>query len=264
MNVNVNIRKLAEKLVVKAGQVIIDSQSTASITSYKDRQDICTTADLQAEKIIIDGIQDKYPEHQILSEEAGLIGPICDYKWIIDPLDGTKEFIRNIPQYNSSIAVEKNGEIVAAAIYRPTDKTLYSASLGNGAFLNGQSIHVSTVTSLADSFIYCYLPAYNRNPEKYAEAWDKLGKLGTKIYRLRSYADENMALCWLGQGAHEGFIDIGNTPKWHDVAPGILVAREAGAYIPDDLVDSIRSGQSCSIIIANNVTIYQEIQKILL
>ena len=257
------IRKLAEKLIVKAGKEIIRQRASASITIYKDRQDICTTADLAAEQIIITGIQAKFPDHQIQSEESGLIGSKANYKWIIDPLDGTKEFIRGIPQFNSSIAIEKNGTLIASAVYRPTDQSLYSASLGEGAFLNHQPIHVSSTTTLADSFIYCYLPSYKRNPQRYDVAWDKLGIFGRNVYRLRSLADENVGLCWLAQGGHEAYLNLSNTPKWHDVAPGLLIAQEAGAYIDNNLIKSLQVGSDISIIVTNNATIHKEIQNIL-
>lgn len=258
-----SIRELSEKLVTQAGQEIARQQTTAVITSYKDRQDICTTADLAAEKIIIEGIQSKFPRHQIQSEEAGLIGAQNDYKWIIDPLDGTKEFIRGIPQFNSSIAVEKNGGLIASAIYRPTEGSLYSASLDDGAFLNQLKIHVSSITLLEDSFVYCYLPSHKRSQQRYDQAWSQLGHIGKSVYRMRSLADENTALCWLAQGGHEAYINLGNTPKWHDIAPGLLIAQEAGAYVEENLIKSLQSGSDNSIIVTNNVTIHEEIQNIL-
>lgn len=263
MSKYLKLRQLAERLTTKAGEAILSMQDNAITVVQKDRQDISTSADLASEKIIIDGIKAVYPDHQIQSEEAGSLGENSEYVWIIDPLDGTKEYVRNIPQYNVSIAIEHNGVLVAAAIYRPTDKYLYSASVNDGAFLNGRSIHISSVNSLADSFIYCYLPSFTRDSKRFMGTWDKLGKVNTKIYRLRSYADENTALCWLAQGGHEGYLNLGNNPKWHDIAPGILIAQEAGAFIPKDLVSMLKSGTECSIIITNTVTIWQEINNIL-
>lgn len=256
------IKILAESLVKKAGQYILRIQGSNSVVNQKDNQDVCTTADLGSEKIIIDGIRSKFPTHSILSEEAGLSKRDSDFRWIIDPLDCTKEYVRNIPLFNISIAVEHQGKLVASAIYRPTDDTLYSASLNEGAYKNGIRIHVSEVSTLEDSFIYCYLPSFKRNPKDYDKSWDQLKFIGKNCYRLRSIADENTALCWLAQGGHETYMNLSNPPKWHDIAPGLFIALEAGAYIPNDLIVKIKNQEKCFIIISNNKKSWEMIKKL--
>lgn len=247
-----DIKKHAMQLATKAGKFVLSAQNNAIVTKQKDLQDVCTTADVGSEKIIIDGIRSKFPTHSILSEEAGLSERDSDFRWIIDPLDGTKEYVRNIPQFNISIAVEHQGKLVVSAIYRPTDDTLYSASHNEGAYKNGLRIHVTDVSTLEDSFIYCYLPSYKRNPKDYDNSWERLKSLGKSCYRLRSFADENTALCWLAQGGHEAYINLSNPPKWHDISPGLFISLEAGAYIPDDLIVKIKNQEKCSIIVSNN------------
>lgn len=259
-----DLRKLAEQLVSQAGRYLLQQQSSTNILQYKDRQDICTTADLEAEAIIIKGIRNKFSNHNIISEEAGRQGEKSPYTWIIDPLDGTKEYIRGVPLYNSAIALEFNDKLVAAAIYRPYSNELYSASLGDGAFLNHQAIHVSVQTSLADSFVYCYLPSFQRNAALYPKAWSQLQEIGQHVYRIRSLADENTALCWLARGGHEAYLNLGNPPKWHDISPGLLIAQEAGAVIDQTVISQLKAGESTSLIIANNVTIFKELKKVIL
>ena len=256
------IKKLAESLAKEAGLYVLRIQKSSNVVKHKDNQDICTTADLGSEKIILDGIRSKFPSHSILSEEAGLSKEKSNFRWIIDPLDGTKEYVRDIPQFNVSIAVEHNGELVVAAIYRPTDDTIYSASLDEGAYKNGVKIHVSNVSTLEDSFIYSYLPSYKRNPRDYDTSWNQLKVVGKNCYRLRSFADENTALCWLAQGGHEGYINLGNPPKWHDIAPGLFIAKSAGAYIPENLIEKIKNQEKCSIIITNNKLNWDKINKL--
>ncbi len=256
------IRAVAEQLSESAGEYLVDVQGKVKIAQHKDRQDICTSADLGSEDIIIRGIRTKFPDHSVYSEEAGDLSKDSEYKWIIDPLDGTKEYIRGIPQFNVSIAVEYLGELVVGVVYRPSDNSLYSASLGEGAFLNGKNISVSTITTLEDSFVYCYLPSAFRNPERYIDAWNRIGEIGKRVYRLRSFADENTMLCWLAQGGHEAYINLSNSPRWYDIAPGLFIAKEAGAHITAEMIDGIKNGTCSSIIIANNDTIWRELNNI--
>lgn len=257
------IVNLAKNLVITAGNRLLEIQSTVKVVKQKDRQDISTTADLASEDIILSGIKNTFPDHQIYSEEQGDNNNLSAYRWIIDPLDGTKEFIRGIPEFNVSIAVEYKNQLVASVVYRPSDHTVYSASLGNGAYLNGEKIFVSNTRHLKDSFVYCYLPSYYRNPNLYKKSWGKLGEIGKSVYRIRSFADENTILCWLAQGGHEAYINISNPPKWHDIAPGLFIAKEAGAYISEGVINEIKEGNCNSIIIANQATICQEIDSIL-
>jgi myo-inositol-1(or 4)-monophosphatase len=263
MNEYKEIRETAARLAKKAGDYVVAVKGDIQITKQKDLVDICTTADLGSEKILIDGIKEKYPEHSIYSEEAGQDNSASEYRWIIDPIDGTKEYIRAIPLFNISIAIEHKGSLVAAVVYRPTDNSLYSASFGDGAYLNGQKISVSSVNDLSKAFVYTYMPSFFRNPKIYKESWDRLGKLGESVYRLRSLADENTMLCWLAQGGHEAYINISNPPKWYDVAPGLFIAKEAGAYIPEMDMENIKKGACNSIIITNQDTIYDQIKSII-
>lgn len=257
------IAKLAKNLAITAGNRLLEIQSTVKVVKQKDRQDISTTADLASEDIIISGIKNTFPDHRIYSEEHGDNNNFSAYQWIIDPLDGTKEFIRGIPEFNVSIAVEYENKLIVSVVYRPSDHTIYSAYLGNGAYLDNERIVVSNTKHLEDSFVYCYLPSAFRNPERYTDAWNKIGEIGKRVYRLRSFADENTMLCWLAQGGHEAYINLSNPPKWHDIAPGLLIAQEAGAYIPNQTVSQIRQGTCNSIIIANHATICQEIKQII-
>lgn len=247
-------RKFAEEVAVKAGKVLLDHQKSARIVKHKELQDIATNADIASEKFIIEEISKKFPDHSIHSEEKGAIDKRSDFEWVIDPLDGTKEFIRNIPLFNVSIALEYKGELVAAALYRPSENVLYSAALGLGSFRDGKKINVSDKEKLNESFIYCYLPSYFRNKEKYDWAFDCLRKIGKTTYRLRALADENTALCWLAQGGVEAYLNLSNPPKKHDISSGLLIAKEAGAFIDT---------QNYPVVVCNNKKIYNELRKII-
>ena len=250
----IKYREFAEKIVTKAGEIVLQEKHKAKVVKQKDIQDIATTADIASEKYVIGEITKNFPDHTILSEEAGENEIKSDFRWIIDPLDGTKEFVRDIPLYNISIALEYKNELVVSALYRPDEKTLYSASNGEGSFKNGNKIRVSEQSDLSKSFIYCYLPSYHRDKDKYEWAFEKLKQIGEKVYRLRSLADENTALCWLAQGGIEAYVNLSNMPKLHDIATGLLIAREAGAY---------NSKLNMPLVVANNKQIYNELIKII-
>lgn len=241
----------ARTLVVNSGKLLLQEQAQAQVVKFKDRQDVCTTADLASERLTIDAIATRYPDHGILSEEVGVINPGAPVRWVIDPLDGTKEFIRGIPLFNSSLAVEIDGELAVAAVYRPTEQTLFSAALGLGAWRNTLELHVSDTSQLADAFIYCYLPSFRRDEQEAAQAWSQLPQVARQVYRLRSLADENTSMCWVAQGGTDGYINISNPPKWHDMAPGLLIAREAGAICTSLDNQPLSIGNCKQLIIAN-------------
>ncbi len=247
-------KNFAEDLAKKAGKILLENQIKAKVVKYKDSQDIATTADLASEKFIIREISNKYPNHSILSEEQGETDKNSDFEWIIDPLDGTKEFVRNIPMWNCSIALQFKGQTVASVVYRPSEGVLFSSSLKSGSFRNGKKITVSKVKKLEEAFIYCYLPSNKRNTDKYDWAFEKLKLVGKKAYRLRAMSDENTALCWLAQGGCEAYINLCNPPKIHDIIPGLLMAKEAGAFNAENNIP---------LVVANNKSIYNQLIEII-
>ena len=252
----------AREITKNAGQILLNEQEIR-IVKYKDIKDIATSADLHSEKFLIDSILRKYPGHSILSEEKGEINKNSPFRWVIDPLDGTKEFVRRIPLFNVSLALEYDKETLVSCVYRPSEDVLYSAALGIGSFRNREKIKVSPIKSLSESFVYCYLPSYHRQKEKYDWAWKVLGKIGKKVYRLRALADENTALCWLAQGGIEAYLNLSNPPKWHDIAPGLFIAKEAGAYITDREGGKIIAENVESFVVANNKEIHKSLIEII-
>jgi myo-inositol-1(or 4)-monophosphatase len=248
------IKKFCEKLAQEAGKILLDYQNKYKIVNQKDIQDVATTADIASEEFIIKSILDKYPNHGIFSEEKGKINPKSEYKWVIDPLDGTKEYVRGIPLWNSSIALQYQTETIIACVYRPYENVMYSAGKNLGSFKNGEKIHVSDIRNVENSFVYCYMPSFKRNQDKYDWAFERLNNIGKKAYRLRAIADENTALCWLAQGGCEAYLNLSNPPKEHDIIPGLLIAKEAGAF---------NSKNEIPLVVVNNKDVYNEIYKIL-
>lgn len=255
-------KEFAEKLALEVGRFLLKNQNKVKVLEFKDRQDVLTNIDLQAEKLILEAIKKEYPKHGILSEEKGLIEKKSSYKWVIDPLDGTKEYIRGIPLYNTSLALEKNEEIILAVVYRPCGNDLYSAAAGLGAYHNQKVISPSEQKDLSKSFVYTYLPSYKAG-RGLLKIWRRLDKIVQKCYRLRGTADENSALCWVANGACEAYVNISNVPGWWDIAPGLLIAQEAGAKTTDVSGQSIKNKYLSKGLVVSNDKIHKELIQIL-
>src|SRR3972149_11671009 len=169
----------------------------------------------------------KFPDHNISSEETGSTRGESGYTWVIDPLDGTKEFIRGIPLYCTAVCLQTKNEVICSAVYDPSTEECYSASKGNGGFLNGRRIQVYHPKKLTDAMVFAYLP-------KDPRAWNVLGILNQKIYRIRGHANHNMAYCWVAKGGYDGHLDLYHQSRWWDIAPGYFILREAGGKVTDE------------------------------
>lgn len=248
------LQNFTEVLATKAGQILLTQQKYSPIVKYKDVQDIATTADIASEKFIIDSIEKNYPSHSIFSEERGEIDKKSEFRWIIDPLDGTKIFVRGLPLYNVSICVENNGKPIAGVIYFPVTSQLFSAGLKGGTSLNGSSIHVSDQIDLAKSFIGFYTPTKNRANINIGEGWKKLKAVSNHCYRLKGENSSNVSLCWLAQGGFESYLNLTNPPHYHDLVTGLFIAKEAGAIIDTE---------NYPLVVCNNKKIYNAIIELL-
>jgi len=187
-------RKFAEVLAKGAGEILQSERDKFKIVTYKDIQDISTSADLASEKFIVQEIQKKYPSHAIFSEEAGDVKTESDYKWIIDPLDGTKSFVRGIPLYNVSICLEYKGKSIVGVVYLPMTDQLYSAELGRGSTLNGAKITVSNEQLINKSFVGFYTPTKNRENINYEVGWARLKCISDNCYRFHGLRKEVLKL----------------------------------------------------------------------
>ena len=214
---------------------------------------LVTEADHAAEAAIISVIKKNFPGHQVLAEETGQHINESDYKWIIDPIDGTVNFAHGIPLCSVAIAIEKDGEIIMSSIYAPVLNELYFAEKGNGAFLNDRKISVSEETSvlkacLVTGFPYTYINMSN-GP---IEVFGRLVKKGIPVRRLGSACID---LCWVACGRFDGFYEHKLEP-W-DSAAGYLIVEEAGGKVTD------HEGKKFSVyqhrIIATNGKIHDEL-----
>lgn len=255
---------VAETAAGIAGDWLKTNQSKVKIVKHKDYQHIQTDADLTAESLIIDKILKKFPSHNILSEEAGLIDHQSEYTWVIDPLDGTLEYQKGHSDYLVLIALENRQEILTGVVYSPSLNNLYSGSKLTASKKNNQPLKVSSTKTLSQAVINIKLPNLNSSPSDKVLALSAVKKLLDKFYRVRSSTLDALNICLVAQGVIEAFCLIGDTgPKWWDLAPGLIIARKAGAKISDCFGQPIKNHDLSHGIVVTNGLIHDQLLNIL-
>lgn len=214
-----------------AGQFILDNLGRISKNEVdiKKASDFVTRVDKESEKIIIDSIKESFPDHFFLAEESVKEDKTEEYRWIIDPLDGTTNYIHQYPVFSVSIAQEYKREVILGVIYDPLREELFTAEKGKGAFLNKQPIKVSEVSSLKDSLITTGFPF--RRKELIDLYLNLFQNVFLKVSDLRRAGSAALDLAYLACGRCEGFFEIGLSP-W-DIAAGEILIKEAGGVITD-------------------------------
>jgi len=204
-------------------------QGEFKISNKEGINNLVTEADHASEKAIFDVIREEYPDHYLLSEEAGAITMDSTYKWIIDPIDGTVNFAHGLPLCCVSIALEQEGQMILGAVYNPFIKEFFFAQRGYGATLNDKKISVSTETSVAKACLVTGFPyTYLDQPNGPLEVFARLIRGGVPVRRLGSAA---MDLCWVASGRFDGFYEH-KLSAW-DSAAGFLIVEEAGGRVSD-------------------------------
>ncbi len=224
---------IAVKAARKAAQIINRASLDIGLVKVHTKRDndFVTEVDQAAEAAIIDTIREAYPDHGILAEETGLTSAESgsEYQWIIDPLDGTTNFIHGFPQYAISIAQAHRGVLQHAVVYDPTRNELFTASKGAGAFLNDRRIRVSGRIRLQDSLIGTGFPFRDwTHVDNYLGMFKDVMQKCAGIRRPGAAA---LDLAYVACGRLDGFWEIGLSP-W-DVAGGALLITEAGGLISD-------------------------------
>ncbi len=255
-------RTFAEKLSKKVGKFLVKNQDKIKITKYKDRQDIQTNIDLQAEKIFIKAIEKEYPSHNIFSEETDPINKGSPYTWFIDPLDGTKEYARGLPIYSCCLSLETEKETLLGVVFIPKTNELYSCAKNLGAYENGKPIRVSKQNKLVNAFIYTRIPPC-KEKGKFGKIWNRLGHITRASYRLRGFQADIISLCWLAKGGVDGHVLLVDDELWLDVSAGILMVQEAGGKVTDTFGNPIKNRDLTKGMFASNGKIHEQLIKIL-
>lgn len=210
---------------LQAGEILKSGFGTNYSISFKEgRHNLVTEYDHKAEASILSILKKNYSQSDFLAEESGLETSSSDLLWIIDPLDGTVNFAHKIPFFSVSIGLEIQGILQSGIVYQPMTQELFVAERGKGAFLNGQPIHVSSISQLQNAMLSTGFP-YNLsdNPFHCIDHFIDVLKLGIPIRRLGSAA---LDLAYTAAGRIEGFFEVGLQP-W-DVSAGLLLIQEAG------------------------------------
>ena len=198
--------------------------------SVKGPGDFVSAADLMSEKIIYEELLKARPDTGFLMEERGEVkGKDPQNRWIVDPLDGTTNFLHGIPVFGISIALEREGEIVAGVIYNPAMDELFTAEKGRGAFMNDRRIRVAARKEMTDCVFCTGIPHLGR------PAHDTFLEQQRRVMRnsagVRRYGAVAIDLCWVAAGRFDGFWEEA-LGAW-DIAAGILMVREAGGFVSD-------------------------------
>lgn len=215
-----------------AGQLINRAQLDRDQikVGIKGLKDVVTEVDQACEELIKEHLLEAYPKHAFLGEESGLSGhKNSDHKWIVDPIDGTSNFIHGFPHFAVCIALEIAGKVEHALIYNPSSNDIFTASRGSGAFLNNRRIRVSNRVRLSDGLLSTAIPARElaQNP-----AWvDLQTKLRFDAAGVRHTGSSALDLAYVAAGYLDGFMGIGLS-EW-DIAAGILLVKEAGGLVTD-------------------------------
>lgn len=212
-----------------AGQVLTARFGQARVVHAKGAIDVVTDADLTAERCIVEVLSAATPHHGFLTEESGRVLGDSGAQWIVDPLDGTVNYLRALPQFCVSIALERNGRLELGVIFDPLRNELYAARQGCGATLNGRSIQVSSETSLSRAVVSTGFPY---------DAWEnprdnsvEVGKLIKHVFALRSCGSAALDLAAVACGRLDLHWERGLHA--YDVAAGVAIVREAGGVATD-------------------------------
>ena len=226
--------------------------------SMKGPANFVSAADRRAEETLYAELSRSRPGYGFLGEEGGVReGADKTHTWIVDPLDGTTNFLHGIPQFCISIGLEREGTVVAGVIYNPANEELFVAERGKGAFLNDQRIRVAARNRLADAVVACGLPHLGR--PNIALGQRETAAVQEKVAGLRRFGAAALDLAWVAAGRLDGYWERDIQP-W-DMAAGLLMVREAGGYVSDcDGADEMMAKRN---VLAGNETMQKELLRVL-
>jgi len=225
--------------------------------SLKGPANFVSAADHRAEEILCAELSAARPGYGFLGEEGGRReGTDRTHTWIVDPLDGTSNFLHGIPHFAISIGLEREGAIVAGLVYNPIDDELFTAERGKGAFLNDRRLRVAARQRLADAVIACGLPHLGRGDLALNNR--ELAAVQRKVAGLRRFGAAALDLAWVAAGRFDGFWERGLSP-W-DVAAGSILVREAGGFVTD--LDGADTPWISGDVVAGNETMHRELVRL--
>ena len=226
--------------------------------STKSPGDFVSSADKRTEKIIIDELQKAHPEYGIITEEIGIINKSNNQnRWIIDPIDGTMNFLNGIPQFAISVGYEEESEIKCGVIFNPITNEMFFAEKGNGAFLNNTRIRVSNKKRIEDAIIV------TGGPKKASKIKEKIFseyiEISNKVSNIRKFGSSALDLAYVASGRFDGYWQ--REINYWDVAAGIIIIKEAGGFV--DFFENNINAPLKKNILASNSKIYAEFKALI-
>ena len=226
-NINVMV-----KACRKAAKVIIrDFGEVENLqVSLKGPGDYVTASDKKVEKILIEELQKARPNYSILSEEIGEINNDESFKWIIDPIDGTSNFLHGIPHFAISVGLEHNKEIICGIVYDPIKDEMFTAEKDNGSYINNQRMRVSARSKLQDCIIFSGGPRFKSTNKDIT--FDEYKKISSKVnIAIRKLGSASLDMAYVAAGRCDGFWQ--RDLNYWDIAAGIILVKEAGGFVTD-------------------------------
>jgi myo-inositol-1(or 4)-monophosphatase len=226
--------------------------------SSKGPGDFVSSADKRTEKTIIEELQKAHPEYGIVTEETGIINKSnIKNRWIIDPIDGTMNFLNGIPQFAISIAYEENNEIICGVIFNPITNEMFCAEKGNGAYLNNSRIRVSNKKKLKDALLVTGGP--NGASKIKNKIYSEYINVSNNVSNVRKFGSAALDMAYVACGRFDGYWQ--RELNYWDIAAGVIILREAGGFIDffeDDLSYPLKKN-----VLASNSNIHQELKELI-
>ena len=211
-----------------AGEIIRGGWDSDKQITFKGRADIVTDIDVAAEKAVLEILTGAFPDFGILAEESPPVAGASPYRWVVDPLDGTRNYAHSIPHFCTIVALAEGDDIIAGVVYDPVREETFTAARGQGAFLNGDRISVTETVELSRSLLSFDLGYVD---EKAALAIDMLRSLWPGMYSVRMMGSAGLGVAYAASGRVDLFFHHSLSP-W-DIAAGLIITREAGGQIVD-------------------------------
>ena len=226
-NINIMVkacRKAAKVLIRDFGEI------ENLQVSLKGPGDYVTASDKKVEKILIEELQKARPNYSILSEEAGQIKNDESFRWVIDPIDGTSNFLHGIPHFGISVGLEHNKEIICGIVYDPIKDEMFTAEKGNGSYINNQRMRVSVRPKLKDCIIFSGGPRYKSEQKELI--FEEYKKFSSKVnIAIRKLGSASLVMAYVAAGRCDGFWQ--RDLNYWDIAAGIILVKEAGGFVSD-------------------------------
>ena len=226
--------------------------------SSKGPGDFVTSADKRTEKILIDELQKAYPDYGIITEETGIINKSNNKnKWIIDPIDGTMNFLNGIPQFAISVGYEEDGDIKCGVIFNPIMNEMYFAEKGNGAYLNNSRIRVSNKKKINDALIVTGGPkAASKIKEK---IFSEYINVSNNVSNVRKFGSAALDVAYVACGRFDGYWQ--RELNYWDIAAGIILVKEAGGFV--DFFEEEKNLPLKKNVLATNSNIHEELKALI-